>query len=231
MTLSDFFPPTVFIALWAAHAWLVESSPWRGRTLSAAMEEERRRWAERLLTRDFRIVDASIIGGLQNGTAFFASTSLLAIGGAFALFNNADRLLTAYDAVAIAPELTRGELEIRILGLLLLYAYAFFKFSWAYRLFNYVSILIAAAPMVADARPADEMKTAVDKVAKMSVAAAREFNRGQRAFLFSIGYLGWFFGAATLIAGAALTFAIMAARQFASPALAAVAGNRKLLDE
>lgn len=211
-----------FLALWALHGWLVERSPWRARTLTARMQEARRRWAERLLTRDFRIIDASIIGGLQNGTAFFASTSLLAIGGAFTLFNNADRVLTAYDAISLAPDLTLAELELRILGLLLVYAYAFFKFSWAYRLFNYVSILIASAPMVADAAPADEMRAAIDQVAEMNIAAAKEFNRGQRAFLFAIGYLGWFLGDLAFIAGAALTFAVLLARQFASPALAAV---------
>ena len=211
-----------FLALWALHGWLVERSPWRERTLTARMQEARRRWAERLLTRDFRIIDASIIGGLQNGTAFFASTSLLAIGGAFTLFNNADRVLTAYDAISLAPDLTLAELELRILGLLLVYAYAFFKFSWAYRLFNYVSILIASAPMVADGAPADEMRAAVARVAEMNIAAAKEFNRGQRAFLFAIGYLGWFLGDLAFVAGTALTFAVLLMRQFASPALAAV---------
>ena len=35
----------------------------------------------RALTRELRMFDAQIMAALQNGTAFFASTSLIAIGG------------------------------------------------------------------------------------------------------------------------------------------------------
>jgi uncharacterized membrane protein len=31
-------------------------------------------------------------------------------------------------------------------GLILIFIYAFFKFAWSYRLFNYVAILLGAMP-------------------------------------------------------------------------------------
>jgi uncharacterized membrane protein len=42
-------------------------------------------WIRRLLDREARMVDMQVMISLQNGTAFFASTSLLAIGGGLAL--------------------------------------------------------------------------------------------------------------------------------------------------
>ena len=39
-------------------------------------------WVRNLLNREARMVDMQIMASLQNGTAFFASTTLLAIGGA-----------------------------------------------------------------------------------------------------------------------------------------------------
>ena len=38
-------------------------------------------WMRRMLARELRMVDMQIMAALQNGTAFFASTSLIAIGG------------------------------------------------------------------------------------------------------------------------------------------------------
>ena len=37
-----------------------------------------------------RIVDSQIMASLQNGTAFFASTSLIAIGGTLTLLRSTD---------------------------------------------------------------------------------------------------------------------------------------------
>jgi uncharacterized membrane protein len=48
-------------------------------------------WIRRLLDRDARMVDMQIMASQQNGTAFFASTSLLAIGGALALLRDQRR--------------------------------------------------------------------------------------------------------------------------------------------
>src|SRR5437879_1907030 len=50
-------------------------------SLSARMNVYREAWMRRLLDREARMVDMQIMAALQNGTAFFASTSLIAVGG------------------------------------------------------------------------------------------------------------------------------------------------------
>ena len=99
-----------------------------------------------LAEREMRMVDTAIITGLQNGTAFFASTSLLAIGAGFALLNSTDLALQISHDLNLPVDVSRGLWEVKVLALITLYIYAFFKFGWAYRLFNYASILIGAFP-------------------------------------------------------------------------------------
>ena len=48
--------------------------------------------------------------------------------------------------------------------------------------------------------------------------AGRHFNRGQRAFFFALGYLGWFVSPWVLFVSTALVVVVIWRRQFASNA-------------
>ena len=214
----DWAAIAIFVLSWATYTWLIDYSPWRHRTLTAAMDAQRRRWMEAMLAREVRIVDTSIVAGLQNGTAFFASTSLLAIGAAFALLTTSDQVLQVMQDLPLGPGAPRAVWEVKALGLLAIYAYAFFKFGWAYRLFNYTSILIGATPPVADA-DTDDARTAIARAAHMSVMAGHHFSLGQRAFFFSVGFLGWFANAWFFLVITLVVVVALCRRQFAFPAL------------
>src|SRR3979409_719991 len=75
-----------FFALeWTVYAVTLEHSAYGRDSLSARMNVYREVWIRRMLDRDARMVDMQIMASLQNGTAFFASTSLLAVGGGLTL--------------------------------------------------------------------------------------------------------------------------------------------------
>ena len=111
--------------------------------------------------------------------------------------------------------------ETKCVGLILIFVYAFFKFAWAYRLFNYVAILFGAMPQTAN-RDAPEAEAHVIRTSRLFEAAGRHFNRGQRAFFFALGYLGWFIGPVVLMLTTALVLVTMWRRQFTSDALRGV---------
>jgi uncharacterized membrane protein len=215
----DWIALAVFAASWVAYSWLVDFSPWREKTLTAAMNRQRRLWMEMLARRDLRIIDTSIIAGLQNGTAFYASTSLLAIGAAFAVLTTSDQVLTAVQQLPLPLSTSRSEWEAKAIGLLAIYAYAFFKFGWSYRLFNYTSILIGAVPFAAE-RESEASHRAVERAVHMNVLAGHNFSLGQRAFFFSVGFLGWFASAWLFLAVTLIVVLALARRQFAFPKLA-----------
>lgn len=210
-----------FLVAWFGFNFLVDFSPLRKKTLSSAMDDFRRGWMTSMCFREVRIMDTSIMSGLQQGTAFFASTSLLAIGGGFALLDATDRILQVAGDLSIPVADSRALWEIKVLGLMLIFAYGFFKFGWAYRLFNYASIVMGAVPDRGRASDEDIRKMAA-QAGELNVLAGRHFNRGQRAFFFSIGFLGWFAGPYVFAATTLAVLLVLIRRQFASRARAAV---------
>src|SRR5499427_10638863 len=137
-----------FVGAWAAYALAVERLPYGRSGLSAHMDRYREIWMRRMLHREARMVDMQIMAALQNGTAFFASTSLIAIGGALTLLRSTDEMLAVFGTLPFGITTTRAEWEAKSLGLAIIFVYAFFKFAWSYRLFNYLSILLGAAPPI-----------------------------------------------------------------------------------
>lgn len=202
-----------FVLAWAIHALIVERSDWRRQSLNYRMDLSRQEWMRQMLTREVRIVDTQIMASLHQGTAFFASTSLFAIGGALALLRSTDEVMDIFRALPFAAQTTRTVFEIKIVGLLVIFVYAFFKFAWSYRMFNYVAIQIGATPSARHAK-SKAARAHVDRIARMITVAGRHFNRGQRAIFFALAYLGWFVnGYVLMIVTAAVLFVILT-RQF-----------------
>ena len=135
-----------FVLEWTVYAVTLEHSAYGRDSLSARMHIYREKWIRRMLDREARMVDTQIMSSLQNGTAFFASTSLLAVGGGLALLRSTNEALAVFGALPIDLSPSPALWEIKCVGLILIFIYAFFKFAWAYRLFNYVAILLGAMP-------------------------------------------------------------------------------------
>ncbi|MEP3072343.1 DUF599 family protein [Maricaulis sp.] len=221
--MSDYFGVIGFLLIAGGFSWLVDHSPFSKHTLSRAMDVHRRRWMEGMANRQVRIMDSQIIAGLQNGIAFFASTALLGIGAAFTLITALDPVMSAVQDVPFLDASSRLQWEVMSLGLLVIYAYAFFKFGWAYRLVNYSAMLLGATPDTGrDEAASEEILAAARRAGAMNVVAGRQFNRGLRTLFMSIGYLAWIGGPAAQILVTLAVAAILVYRQFASPALTAL---------
>ncbi len=208
-----------FLAAWLGYHLAVERTRAGGRSLNALMNAQRRAWKSNMVVRDNRIVDTTIMASLQNGTAFFASTSLIAIGGVLALFRSTDEVLVLFAEMPFGVSTSRVLWDLKVIGLAVVFVYAFFKFAWAYRLFNYTAILVGAVPVRGQAGEAEE-RAAAARAAGMNIVAGSHFNRGQRAFFFALAYLGWFVGPLVFLAATAGVLYVMWRRQFASDARA-----------
>ena len=220
-SLIDLGALAFFVAAWLSYHIAVELTPARHRGLNVLMDEHRRSWMEQMMLRENRIIDANIMSSLQNGTAFFASTSLIAIGGVLTLLRSTDDVLSAMAEMPFGLATTRLAWEIKVMGLAVIFVYAFYKFAWAYRIFNYAAILVGAVPQIHGGNR-DQVRAAAKRAAAMNIAAGRHFNRGQRAFFLALAYLGWFVSAYIFMAGTAACLFVMWRRQFASDAIAAI---------
>ncbi|SFG49558.1 Uncharacterized membrane protein [Methylobacterium gossipiicola] len=218
----DFAALCFFVAAWAGYGMAVQRMRGRRTSLSQIMNRQREIWAQQLIHRDNRVVDTTINASLQNGTAFFASTSLIALGGVLTLSRSGDDVLTLFGALPFGAIATRTTWEIKVAGLAIVFVYAFFKFSWAYRLFNYGSILIGTVPPKGSEASLADMERAARRAAAMNIAAGSHFARGQRAFFFALAYLGWFVSPVLLFVTTTAVVCVMWRRQFSSKIRAAL---------
>ncbi|WP_353641546.1 DUF599 family protein [Mesorhizobium sp. WSM2239] len=223
LTGADFAALAYFLAVWLVHGLAANGKLVGRMSLTTAMNAQREAWMRTMAQRELRMIDTSIMVGLQQGTAFFASSSLLALGGCFALLGASNDVLSVLSDLPLADAPPRQVFEIKVLGLMALLAYAFFKFGWSYRLFNYCSILVGAVPMHKEgAADLAAMEVAIGRATRMNVLAGRHFNAGLRGVFFSLGYLGWFVGPEAFALTTTLLFAVLLRRQFFSAARLAV---------
>ena len=213
-----YFSPWDYAALaflliaWLAIGWRIEHSSPKNPSTSRLMSDYRRAWMQEMISREPRIFDAQIVASLRQGTAFFASTALIALGGVLALLGNTDRL------TVVAGELSQIEAplfvwEIKLIVVILFLTNAFLKFVWANRLFGYASVLMAAVPN----DTTDPSCTAKAKQAgEINILAAQSFNRGLRAVYFGLAATAWLAGPYALFAATLTTLAVIWRREFAS---------------
>ena len=174
----------------------------------------------RILGREMRMVDMQIMAALQNGTAFFASTSLLAIGGALTLLRSTEELILVVSGLPFGIQATRELWEAKTVGLVLIFHHA--SSSSAGRIGCSTTWRSWSAPCRTPRKGTPEAAAHVRRTARLFEAAALHFNRGQRAFFFAIGYLGWFVGPVVLMIATVAVLWTMWRRQFACDAMRAV---------
>ncbi|MES2813263.1 MAG: DUF599 domain-containing protein [Pseudomonadota bacterium] len=199
------------VLAWLISGWLSEHPTQSRPSVSVLMEEYRRDWMRTFVTRQPRIFDATLIDSLRQGTAFFASACMIAIGGGVALIGNAAAVQRLTDELPLAG--TGPDVALKMLPVIGFLANALLKFVWAHRLFGYCSILMAAVPNDPEDRLAFHR---AGQAAEINITAARSFNRGLKSIYFALAALGWLLGPWGLLTGTVLATGILLRREFAS---------------
>jgi len=90
----DWLALSWFIFSWAGYAWFAEHGERAKHGLVGLGHKHRLEWARRLLEREIRIVDASLIGNLMSSVSFYANTTIYIIAGIFAVLGTLDKWAT-----------------------------------------------------------------------------------------------------------------------------------------
>lgn len=200
----------LLVLAWFGSGWISESPPRTLPSVSKLMEDYRRDWMRTFVTRQPRIFDATLIDSLRQGTAFFASACMIAIGGGVAVIGNAAAVQRLADELPIGAG---PDVALKMLPVIAFLANSLLKFVWAHRLFGYCSILMAAVPN----DPADQLSFhRAGQAAEINITAAKSFNRGLRSIYFALAALGWLLGPWGLLAGTVLATGVLLRREFAS---------------
>ncbi len=195
-------------------------------TLAFAMHRHRRQWIRKALRRENRIADTNIIANLERNVSFFASTTLFILAGLMTVLgSSSEAVIMIPIEVPVSDHNTRGEWEVKVMLLLCLFVYAFFKFTWGLRQFGQVSVMLGGVPERHE-HPSDEVVARhVETISRMASKAAGNFNNGLRTYYFSMAVLGWFVNYWIFMLLSVLVVAVLYRREFRSDTLAIMMSN------
>ena len=191
LTLLDLIAVALFGALWFGYGWYADYSATPQPRLGMELARYAREWFARMVERENRMLDVNILRILSRSSQFFASTTMLILGALVALMGYAETAAKLVAELPFAQQVVTQRLwEIKILLLLVIFVYGFFKFSWSIRQFGFASMLAGAAPK----GPADPAQHAghIEKLSIVTGFANRNFNQGLRAYYFGVAALSWF---------------------------------------
>lgn len=214
----DLAAPVLFLLCWVGYSAFADGALGGRRSLMGRIHEVRRVWMRRMLARENRIGDMQVVMILAQSNAFFASTAILIIGGCLAILGARDQAMTVLNEIPGVVATPLFLWEIKVLLLVVVFVFAFFKLTWSLRQFNYVAILIGAAPPHAEAGspPANEY---ADRAAGVASRAAEHFNKALRTFYFGLAALSWFLHPYLFMALTLLVTVVVYRREFRSHTL------------
>ncbi|MCU7866316.1 MAG: DUF599 family protein [Candidatus Thiodiazotropha sp. (ex Lucinoma borealis)] len=194
--------------------------------LASAMHFYRIEWMERMLEREIRMTDTSTIANLERTVAFFASTTILILAGLVTVLGSTEKAINVISDIPFASYATTVEWEMKLLLLVVIFSYAFFKFTWSLRQYGFASIMIGGSPMPTD-NINDQARIAFAKRnAHMLSLAANNFNSGLRTYYFSLSVLGWFINTWIFIGVSSLIVWLLYRREFKSRTLTELSVSR-----
>ena len=211
-----------FFAAWVGYAEFARRRATVQPSLLAASNRVRRQWMLQATKRDVRVVDGVVVQNLSTSPSFFASTTILIIGGLLAILGSNDHASALVAELPFAARTSSLVLDFKLVLLAGVFVYAFFRFTWSLRQYSFGALLIASAP------ERDEFATLgeaarnqfADRAGGVVGLAAETFNDGLRAYYFAFAAAAWLFSPGAFAAGTAGVVWILYQREFHSAALA-----------
>jgi uncharacterized membrane protein len=121
--------------------------------------------------------------------------------------------------------------EMRMVVLMVIFIYAFFKFTWSMRMYNFVAVLIGGAPLAGDTKASPASRAAFAKsAANVCNLAGDAFNLGLRSYYYALAVVSWFIHPMVFMSASTLIVIILYRREFRSDALLALRSG-KVFDE
>ena len=194
--------------------------------LSSVLHQYRQAWMERMMTRDVRVADTTILANLERSVAFFASSTMLILAGLVTVMGSTDKVIDLVADVPFAADASRAEWELKLLLMVALFMYAFFKFTWSLRQYGFCAVMLGGAPNPDDQATERERNAAASRLAHVASLAANNFNQGLRTYYFSLAVLGWFISPWLFMALSTGIVVVLYRREFKSRTLAELVISR-----
>ena len=164
-----------------------------------------------------KVSDINAIASFVRTGAFFASTSILIIAFLLPLFTLSEQAMAIIANIPFAyTEHHFWELKTSVL--LIIFIYAFFKYTWSIRQYNYAIAIILSTSKI-DKTEIAKNKNSIERNAKILSNAARHFSMGIRAYYLGLVTLSWYLHPVLFMILTTVVILIIYRREFRSRAL------------
>lgn len=211
-----------FFTVWIGYAQFAKHRATVQPSLLAASNRVRRQWMLQATKREVRVVDGVVVQNLSTSPSFFASTTILIIGGLLAVLGSSDHASSLVAEIPFAARTSSLVLDFKLVLLAGIFVYAFFRFTWSLRQYSFGALLLASAPERDEFIVLGEAAREhfADRAGGVVGLAAETFNDGLRAYYFAFAAAAWLFSPAAFAVGTAGVVWVLYQREFRSGALA-----------
>jgi uncharacterized membrane protein len=221
----DWVALAAFFVTWIGYAAFARRHARVQTSLLGSSNRERERWMWQAAARDNRVFDGVMVQNLSASPSFFASTTILIIGGLLAVLSSTDKASEIVREVPFAARTTTLVFDLKVVLLLAVFIFAFFRFTWSLRQYSFGALLVAAAPAHTELQADDAARSAFARRAgRVMGLAAESFNDGLRAYYMAFAATAWFFSPWAMMAGALGVVWVLYRREFHSEVLRALDG-------
>jgi uncharacterized membrane protein len=217
----DWLGLVLFVGGWVAYAWFARKRSRSRPSILASTNRIRRDWMYQITYGEVRVLDGVVIQNLLTSASFFASTTILIIGGLLAVLGTNEKASDFVRELPFAVRTSSLVFDLKVVAMLAVFVYAFFRFTWAMRQYTFGALLIASAPEAQQfAEQGVSRQTFSDRAGRVLGMAAEAFNDGLRAYYFSFAVVAWFFSPWFFMAGSVAVIYVLYQREFHSDVLA-----------
>lgn len=216
----DWLAVVWLFAAWVGYARFAKRRAQRQPSVLATTNRVRLQWMRQTTWRDNRVVDGVVVQSLSTSPSFFASTTILIIGGLLAVLGTTDKASELVREIPFAARTTALVFDLKVVLLTAIFVYAFFRFTWSMRQYTFGALLVASAPPH-DAPWTEEAREAfAQRAGRVMGLAAETFNDGLRAYYMAFAAIAWFFSPWACMAATAFVVGVLYRREFRSEVLA-----------
>jgi uncharacterized membrane protein len=189
-------------------------------SILASTNRIRWQWMRRATTRENRVVDGVVAQNLSSSPSFFASTTILIIGGLLAVLGTNDKATEFVREIPFAARTSVLVFDLKVAVLTAIFVYAFFRFTWSMRQYSFGALMVGAAPGHDEAWTDAERDAFAARAGGVMGLAAETFNDGLRAYYMAFALIAWFFSPWACLAATASVVFVLYRREFHSEVLA-----------
>lgn len=215
----DWAAVALFFGSWAGYAHFARRRSGSEHSVLMVTNAVRRQWMLQTTYREVRVIDGVVIQSLSTSPSFFASTTILIIGGLLAVLGG-DKANELVRDLPFAARTSTLIFDLKLILLLGIFVYVFFRFTWSMRQYTFGALLVAAAPEAqAFISQGLSREAFADKAGRIVGLAAETFNDGLRGYYFAFAAIGWFFSPVVYMAATVGVVYILYQREFRSEVL------------